>query len=333
MQNVIVYGAGSVGGDAFWNLRGLCNILFYVDEDEEKQKNYFYGLEVFPLSKIKDYLNVTVVVASNLYHKEMINNLKSLGCSRIIHYADKKSIIKYLTESLLDELSTKRTIDIGNLLLERDVFIKELTFVDCGSGVLDYAFLRYLQERYKIKKYLEIGTYIGESINQLVDGCDSLYSITAKPGSKISMADKCKKLNIPDYSNRLCTSPKIKTFYADSRTFDYSQIDNDIGLYFIDGDHSYNGVFRDTKNVFSHRSKDSFVVWHDVKGNSGEGVIVAIHDVLKEEFKNVYCVDNNLCAVYIPEKFQSDFPLREFRYGNTEETLYVYSFMLTVGKR
>ena len=61
------------------------------------------------------------------------------------------------------------------------------------------------------------------------------------------------------------------------------------------------------------------------------GMTLAIKDVLGEDFKNFYCVDNNNCGVYIPSKYQKDFPLHEWKYGE-KEILYTYDTKLIVRK-
>ena len=56
---------------------------------------------------------------------------------------------------------------------------------------------------------------------------------------------------MPNYSGRLAYSDKIKHFYVNSQTFDFETINDEIDLYFIDGDHSYEGVYNDTKKFLT----------------------------------------------------------------------------------
>lgn len=222
-----------------------------------------------------------------------------------------------LRESVKEELD-KRTIDLGEFLQSgtTEIKCKELTFMLGGSQVLDYVFLVRVAEMFGCKGYLEIGTYIGESINVLSDYCEKLYSVTAPPDSCYGMIHFCKYYDIPHYSERLAYSDKITHYYVDSKCFDFSKVAEDVDLYFIDGDHSYGGVYNDTKNIFATKKEDAIVVWHDFKRLSlyRPEVIHAVKDALGAEFDNVYVTNNNICGIYIPKKYQNVFKCREWKY-------------------
>ncbi|MBR1421469.1 MAG: class I SAM-dependent methyltransferase [Selenomonadaceae bacterium] len=193
-----------------------------------------------------------------------------------------------------------------------------------GSGVFDYALLYSLARKFNCKKYLEIGTYIGVSINILTDICDELHSITAEPGAPYSMKNWCKARNIPDYSERLTYSPKIVHHYGDSKTFNFNSIPQNIDLYFIDGDHSFNGVYCDTINVFKHRKPKSIVVWHDFKGGNRE-VAWAVKSALSpEEWKNVFCFDMNICGIYLEPEYQRDLKFNNVHWTEERQDLWCY---------
>ena len=94
-----------------------------------------------------------------------------------------------------------------------------------------------------------------------------------------------------DYQGRLSHNEKIIHYYTDSKVFDFSKHADSVDLYFIDGDHSYQGVYSDTKNIFSNRKEQSIVVWHDFKLGQNEyraEVIKAVYDALGKDFDNVY---------------------------------------------
>lgn len=148
--------------------------------------------------------------------------------------------------------------------------------------------------------------------------------------ASFSMKNWCKIKNIPNFSERLTYSDKIKHFFVDSKMFDFTTIQDQIDLYFIDGDHSYKGVLNDTKNIFDTRKKDSIVVWHDFKlpGNEyNTDVIQAVKDALKDDFKNVYVTNNNMCGIYIPQKYAKTIPLRELKYEE-DAPLYTYDVLM-----
>lgn len=237
----------------------------------------------------------------------------------------------------LAELNMKRSIDLGKFLqnAEESITLPDITFIYGGSSALDYAFLKILAMKYERKNYLEIGTYIGESIRVVSTVCNRCHSVTAAPGTLYSMAEWCRSQGMPDFTERLTDLPNIVHHHVeDSKLFDYSSVEDVIDLYFIDGDHRYDGVYADTKKVFSHKSDDAIVVWHDFKGSSGlDGSALAVHDALgPEEWENVFCVDNNVCGVYLPKKYQVDLPLRVWEWTEARQPLYVYETTLKIRK-
>ena len=199
---------------------------------------------------------------------------------------------------------------------------------------MDYAFLLILAKKLNLKTYLEIGTYIGTSINIMSSICERCYGITAPIGATYSMREWCRARNIPDYSSALTQKDNIRMFYANSREFDFSLINDDIDLFFIDGDHSYNGVFCDTINIFKIKKESAIVVWHDFsQKDNGDDVILAVKDAIGNEFDNVYVTDNNICGIYLPEQLKNIFPktVREFKDSQNQE-LYVYDVEIKPSK-
>lgn len=70
---------------------------------------------------------------------------------------------------------------------------------------------------------MEIGTYVGESINILTDCCEKLYSVTAPVDGPFSMRTWCRNNKLPDYSERLTYNEKIIHYFCDSKQFDFSK--------------------------------------------------------------------------------------------------------------
>lgn len=99
----------------------------------------------------------------------------------------------------------------------------------------------------------------------------------------------------------------IKHIKHNSQTFDFSSIGK-FDLIFIDGDHSYEGVKKDTENVFKVLKNDnSIIVWHDYSNLTGNtinwGIFAGILDGCpKEMVKNLYHISNTMCAIYINKK-------------------------------
>lgn len=305
MEKIIIYGASESGENLYKLIENKYEVLFFVDGNEKLWKKKVCGKEVYSPKKLMDYKNVSVYLGSNSSKakEEMTTVLYNLGVKNI---CEMEINIKHrVAQPIIQELN-KRTIDLGVFLqLDRKINLKELTFIPGGSGVLDYAFLKAIITRLELKNYLEIGTYIGESINVVSEVCEKCYSITADKNAPYSMKNWCKQYNRPDFSERLTYANNITHFYENSQEFDYNKIKEHIDLYFNDGDHSYEGIKRDTEKVFASKKEDAIVVWHDFKEirEYNHTTIKAIYDVLGEEFQNVYAINNNICGIYIPEKY------------------------------
>lgn len=332
-MDVIIYGAGKEGKEAYETLMQFPenNVLFFVDKDEDKQRDkWFCGHEVHSPSVLTNYVNkeVRIVVSARGYFNDVYEYLLNLGFKDIVGLGSSEWNEKRRIKQIYGFLNKNRCIDLGAFLMDHgsSISLPEIPFVNGGSGILDYAFLLKLAQKYRLKSYLEIGTYIGTSINVMSTVCNRCYGITAPIGADYSMREWCRSKDIMDYSSALVKKDNIHMFYSNSRCFDYSVIDDDIDLFFIDGDHSYNGVYCDTKNIFNIRKESSIVVWHDFQQSDyGDDVVLAVKDALGSEFDNVYVTDNNICGIYIPKELQYEFPKGTRRFNdNKEYDMYVY---------
>ena len=332
MNRVIIYGCGNVGKTAYTYLKDMNEILFFVDRNaKEIGEIQEFKLPVYEPKELLNYQGggVKIVIAS-IWWREILENIKSLGITDL----DMEIFLIGMTPVLsseIEEALDRRTIDLGNFLFTQTaIFCKELTFIPGGSGILDFAFLKQIAILYGCREYLEIGTYIGESINVLTECCERLYSVTAPLGSSYSMKAWCMEAGLPDYSERLTYNKKIVHYFTNSRQFDFAKHADTVDLYFIDGDHSYSGVYCDTKNIFDHKKEDAIVVWHDFKnGNQyNADVVKAVSDVLGNEFANVYVTDNNMCGIYIPKCRKFEFSLHRRRY---EENAILYTYDVNLG--
>lgn len=331
MKKAIIYGCGNIGKFVYEYFKNQYDILFFVDKKAAEIKKYGGGVKVCEPQVLTEYSNVTIIVAS-IWYREMLEDMKNMGItnSDIVVF---KMGLETVLPSEIEDMLDKRTINLGAWLHQQGKLnLKELTFIAGGSGVLDYMFLKQIALMSGSKEYMEIGTYIGESINILTDCCNKLYSVTLPEESLENYFVQSKNA---DYQGRLSHNEKIIHYYTDSKVFDFSKHADSVDLYFIDGDHSYQGVYSDTKNIFSNRNEQSIVVWHDFKLGQNEyraEVIKAVYDALGKDFDNVYVTNNNVCGIYIPKNRiqEFDFLLYERKYQKNAP-LYTYNVHLETG--
>jgi len=337
-MQIIVYGAGTWGQECFIDYALNNEILFFVDKNSDLWDKCCSrtGVMIKSPQTLKDYPHVLVLIA--VRECEGIQEyLREIGVQNIQLYVPSKKLRAYTNErmlavnkDLMQELNEYRSLNLG-AFLDTELFLPELAFLPGASSVLDYAFIRQCAQKYHCRNYLEVGTYIGESVNVVADLCEKCYSITAKLNSAYSMGPWCKALNMPDYSNRLVYKHNIIQYQCDnSQTFDFHNIKDDIDLYFIDADHSYNGVIGDTKNIFAHKNEKSIVIWHDLKNEKYITALAIKNAIGDDAWKNVFCVDTNMCAVYMPPIYQRDLPLKSCKYSDEPQELYVYDTVLRI---
>jgi len=193
------------------------------------------------------------------------------------------------------------TTDLSQFLIQDMAVIDNYTFLEGSSLITDLALLRSLASSFETCNYLEIGTWRGESLLNVASIANNCTSITLSRNDILAMGlpEKYARLQGCLINNQ----PNIKILHANSRLFDFNSLNQKYDLIYIDGDHSYEGVKSDTKNVFSLlKNDDSIIVWHDYGYNPESprhSVIAAILDGLPaKEHNHLFHVSNTMCAIY-----------------------------------
>ena len=202
------------------------------------------------------------------------------------------------------------TIDIRDFLQENKGEINNFTFLDGSSLVTDLLLLKSLAQSFSNCNYLEIGMWRGESVVNVAEAAQSCTTINLSP-------EEIKKLRLPSkyadlHGCLIKEQQNINIIYANSLNFDFSSLNQKFDLIFIDGDHHYEAVKSDTKNVVKLlKDENSVIVWHDYAYNPEKprhSVIAAILDGMPKEFhKHLYHVSNTMCAIYTKKSFQTQF--------------------------
>jgi len=182
-----------------------------------------------------------------------------------------------------------------------EMSIKPFAFGDGGSLPTDLALLKALAEKFPRCSYFEIGTWRGESAANVASVSYECFTMDLPDAEKRDLG--YNEEYISQHAVLSKHLPNVTHLKANSRHFDFSSLNQKFDLVFIDGDHHYESVLNDTLKVFKHLiHNDSIVVWHDYAYNPEKvryEVMAAILDGCPAEFhKNLYHVDNTMCAVY-----------------------------------
>jgi predicted O-methyltransferase YrrM len=233
--------------------------------------------------------------------------------------SDFRLFLKYLFRYTEEQNSRQRvkkqgyekglpSIDLTDIFPDLNETIHHYTYLDDTSRVTDIVLLKGLAKQFPACDYLEIGSWRGESIINVVEHtktCVSL-SLSDKQMKELGFKDKQIELNRFFIKN----NPKITHIEANSQTFDFSTLNQKFDLIFVDGDHHFDAVIKDSQNAFKLlKDKNSIIVWHDY-GNSYESTRWEVFDAIlsgipAEKRKNLYKVSNTLCAIYTERPFPS----------------------------
>jgi len=199
-------------------------------------------------------------------------------------------------------------LDILDLFPNLDETVEPVAFLYGSSSPIDFVLLKSLAKLFNGEcEYFEIGTWRGESVAVVSPFCKACATMNLSNRELAKRGWGGRYLEIQRiFSKRL---PNVIHIEADSHYFDFGQL-NKFDLIFIDGDHSYEGVKRDTENAFRLlKDKRSIIVWHDYCNNYEDinyEVLAGILDGTPElEKKYLYHISNTLCAVYIKNVYKT----------------------------
>lgn len=332
LEQVIICGTSKDGKKCYKFLKDNYEIISFTDFNENKEGLIFCGKSILSLEQ-------AVMLGKKIIIADTDNEIKNKATEFFIKvgYFNVEifniSLVRPEQFKLMG-LENMQKISLGNFLQSFEaIHLEDLVFAWGGSGVLDYAFLRALILKFGLKNYLEIGTFIGESISSLSDLTEKCYSISLPNEYMVGWFAQFNKENFGKYFS---LSKKNVTHYeCDSKNFDYRNIKEDIDLVYIDGDHSYNGICIDTKKIFEFINLEStIVVWHDFKNGSQlyniETVSAIFTTLDKNLHKNIFEVSDNMCCVYLPQKYINSFNL--FHGSNEKDVLFSYKTTISCKK-
>lgn len=204
---------------------------------------------------------------------------------------------------------TIKSISIKDIFEDFNESIESYTNLADTSLPIDIALIKSIVKSKKNVDYLEIGSFRGESLVNVIPYTNSTYSISL---GKEELYSICKNHDFVDVESILLdkTYNNFTKIDHNSQTFDFESLNKKFDVIFVDGDHSEKGVYIDTKNVFKLlKDEESVIVWHDF-GHSPtdfryDVIAGALKGMPKEEWKNIYRVRNTLCGIYSKKQITS----------------------------
>lgn len=183
------------------------------------------------------------------------------------------------------------------------VVVNPFCFLDGGSLPTDLALLRLLAESIQDCRYFEIGTWRGESVANV--------AAIAKECHTLCLSDEqMRGIGLPEeyiHAHSVLSKDLVNVtqWHGDSTQFDYADIGN-VDLVFIDGNHQYDFVKKDTKAVFEHLVGDNtIVVWHDYalepETIRWEVLLGILDGIPPQHRERLYHVSNSKCAIFYPK--------------------------------
>ena len=210
------------------------------------------------------------------------------------------------------------TIDLLDLIPDLHETTNDYSFLNDTSLITDILMLKALARRFEQCSYLEIGSLRGESLAAVADVANNCTSITLSDEEMRAFNFDEGYIKVHGLFSK--NKPNITTYRHNSQTFDFDTLNKKYDLIFVDGDHSYEGVLQDTKNVFKLlKDENSIIVWHDYGFNVEtvrHEILCAILDGAPHEYRqDLYHVSNTMCAIFIKGKFETTF-INKVNYPN-----------------
>ncbi len=194
--------------------------------------------------------------------------------------------------------------ELDNLFQEFTETLNTFAFLDGSSLPTDIALLKLLAKRFHACRYFEIGTWRGESVANVADVAAQCFTLNISKKEMLRRGMTERYADLHGFFSKRRTN--ITHLDGNSLTFDFAGLNQKFDLIFIDGDHHFETVKKDTENVFAHLTHDkSIVVWHDYAYHPGKmrpEVFGAIWEGTPPEKRNFLVhAANTMCAVYLPE--------------------------------
>ncbi len=197
-------------------------------------------------------------------------------------------------------------IDLTALFPDFNAEVFPYAFLSGGSLPTDLALLKALAKKYNVTDYLEIGTWRGESVANVASVVPHCYTMNLPDETMLKMGLSEDYVNAHRYFSKNLNN--VTHIFAHSHEFDFKILDKKFDMVFIDADHHYESVIKDTQTAFNIiKDGKSIIVWHDYASSPETirwDVMKAILDGTPKDKRNkLFHISHTLCAVYLNDNF------------------------------
>ncbi len=188
--------------------------------------------------------------------------------------------------------------------------VEPYAFLEGGSTPMDLAMLKKLARHINATDYLEIGTWRGESVANMAKVVKRCYTLNLPTESLLEMGKSEAYAGAHKFFSK--DIPGVTHIAGHSHTYDFEKLHRKFDIIFIDGDHHYDAVKKDTATAFKLlKNQSSIIVWHDYGATPEHirwDVMLGILDGCPDDKKHkIFHIDRTLCAAYIPDMNSEDF--------------------------
>jgi len=196
-----------------------------------------------------------------------------------------------------------RQISFADITPSTKITVTPFAFLEGGSLPTDLALLKILAEKKTDCTYFEIGTWRGESVANVAVVAKECFTLNLSAQQMNTLGLSKEYIDLHEFFSK--NLGNVKHLYGHSHTFDFKDFHQRVDVVFVDGDHHYESVLKDTQTAFSLlKNEESVVVWHDYS----QGPEIVRYEVFRgiwegtpvEKRKHLYKVENTQCAVYYP---------------------------------
>lgn len=187
--------------------------------------------------------------------------------------------------------------------------VSPYAYLSGATMPIDIALLKGIARRQNAQSYFEIGTWRGESVANVAAVVPQCVTLNLPREEIVALSGNERYADAHAFFSK--NLDNVTHLHGNSQTFDFTPYKGRFDLVFIDGDHHYDAVKKDTQTAFELlRDDKSVIVWHDY-GYDPETIRWSVFAAIWEgtpmdKRKHLYHVANTMCAIYLPGDFHSE---------------------------